>query len=231
MHCHGSVYLPYKKLGGGDPIEGFEAMNKMPYTEARKLVSHPVVCLDCHGSADDAVARDPAGLHRGHPRRQGRPGHGQLRCQHDGHQARMPAFVCGQCHGEVLLQGTGEAPHLPGTRGSRPTRSSSSYQANGFKDWTHAESGAPTLKAQHPEFEMRNQGVHARSGVGSPDCHMPYQREGALKISDHHVQSPLLNINRACQTVHKWAQDELRQRVFGIRTAPSRCAISRWMRW
>src|SRR5688572_1485434 len=40
MHCHASVYTVYKKLGGGDLIKGFEAMNQMPYTEARKLVEH-----------------------------------------------------------------------------------------------------------------------------------------------------------------------------------------------
>jgi len=31
---------------------------------------------------------------------------------------------------------------------------------------------------------------------------MPHTRVGALKISDHHVRSPMLNINRACQTCH-----------------------------
>ena len=77
----------------------------------------------------------------------------------------------------------------------------------------HAESGAPVLKAQHPEFEMWNQGIHARSGVACADCHMPYMRDGALKISDHHVRSPLLNINRACQTCHKWPEEELKARV------------------
>jgi hypothetical protein len=29
MHCHASVYVPYKKLGGGDLIKGFERMNQM----------------------------------------------------------------------------------------------------------------------------------------------------------------------------------------------------------
>jgi nitrite reductase (cytochrome c-552) len=33
------------------------------------------------------------------------------------------------------------------------------------------------------------------------------------KISDHHVRSPLLNINRACQTCHRWPEEELRARV------------------
>jgi nitrite reductase (cytochrome c-552) len=42
---------------------------------------------------------------------------------------------------------------------------------------------------------------------------MPYKREGAMKISDHHVRSPMLNVNRACQTCHKWTEDELKSRV------------------
>ena len=42
---------------------------------------------------------------------------------------------------------------------------------------------------------------------------MPYIREGALKISDHHVRSPLLNVNRACQTCHKSSEQELKARV------------------
>ncbi|MBZ5645935.1 MAG: ammonia-forming cytochrome c nitrite reductase subunit c552 [Acidobacteriia bacterium] len=50
------------------------------------------------------------------------------------------------------------------------------------------------------------------------DCHMPYTREGGLKISDHDVRSPLLNINRACQTCHRWPEKELKDRVEEIQT-------------
>ena len=60
---------------------------------------------------------------------------------------------------------------------------------------------------------MFNQGVHARAGVSCADCHMPYTREGAMKISSHHVRSPLLNINISCQTCHKATEDELKFRV------------------
>ena len=60
------------------------------------------------------------------------------------------------------------------------------------------------LKAQHPEFELWSQGMHARSGVACADCHMPYKREGAMKVSDHWVRSPLLNVNRACQVCHPY---------------------------
>ena len=82
-----------------------------------------------------------------------------------------------------------------------------------FLDWTHARTGTPALKAQHPEFELWSQGIHARSGVSCADCHMPYIREGAVKISDHHVRSPLLNIARACQICHRFPEEELKARV------------------
>jgi nitrite reductase (cytochrome c-552) len=63
---------------------------------------------------------------------------------------------------------------------------------------------------------MWNQGIHARSGVACADCHMPYQRVGALKVSDHQVRSPLLNVNRACQTCHRWSEEELLSRAEAI---------------
>ena len=72
------------------------------------------------------------------------------------------------------------------------------------------------LKAQHPEFELWSQGIHARSGVACADCHMPYMREGAMKVSDHWVRSPLLNVNRACQTCHHVPEAELKARVDAI---------------
>ena len=74
------------------------------------------------------------------------------------------------------------------------------------------------MKARHPEFEMWSQGIHARSGVACADCHMPYRREGGLKISDHQVRSPLLNVNRACQSCHRWPEQELKARVEDIQT-------------
>ena len=38
----------------------------------------------------------------------------------------------------------------------------------------------------------------------------------ALKVSDHHVRSPLLNIDPACQTCRKISEEELRERVYTI---------------
>jgi len=45
---------------------------------------------------------------------------------------------------------------------------------------------------------------------------MPYIREGAMKISDHQVRSPLLNVSRACQTCHRFPEEELKARVEAI---------------
>jgi nitrite reductase (cytochrome c-552) len=36
---------------------------------------------------------------------------------------------------------------------------------------------------------------------------------GGLKISDHQVNSPLLKINRSCQTCHHFPEEELRERA------------------
>jgi nitrite reductase (cytochrome c-552) len=85
-----------------------------------------------------------------------------------------------------------------------------------FFDWKHARSGAEVIKAKHPEFELWSQGIHARSGVSCADCHMPYVREGAVKISDHRVASPLLSISRSCQTCHRFPEAELKARVEAI---------------
>jgi nitrite reductase (cytochrome c-552) len=90
------------------------------------------------------------------------------------------------------------------------------YDEIDFTDWKHADTGAPMLKAQHPEFEMWSQGVHSRVGVSCSDCHMPYKRVGATKISDHHVRSPLLNINNACQVCHKRPESEILAHVESI---------------
>ena len=63
---------------------------------------------------------------------------------------------------------------------------------------------------------MWSQGIHARSGVSCADCHMPYRREGAMKVSDHWVRSPLLNVARSCQVCHPFPETELQARVENI---------------
>ena len=60
---------------------------------------------------------------------------------------------------------------------------------------------------------MFNQGIHARSGVACADCHMPYQRVGAQKVSNHHVRSPLLDVQASCQSCHNLPEAEIVSRA------------------
>jgi nitrite reductase (cytochrome c-552) len=213
MQCHASVYGAYKRLGGGDIIKGFEAMNQMPYAEARKLVSHPVACIDCHAADTMQLRVTRPGFIEGMRALKASQGVKDYDVNTMATRQEMRAFVCGQCHVEYYFRGPEKRLVYPWSKGLKVEEIYAYYDDAKFKDWTHADTGAPVLKAQHPEFEMWNQGIHARSGVACADCHMPYRRVGALKISDHHVRSPVLNINHACQTCHRWSEAELKARV------------------
>jgi nitrite reductase (cytochrome c-552) len=213
LHCHASVYVPYKKLGEGDLIKGFEKMNQMPFPEARTLVTHPVACIDCHAPDTMQLRVTRPGFIEGIRAFKASQGTKDYDVNTMATRQEMRTFVCGQCHVEYYFKGPEKRLVYPWAKGLKVEEILAYYDEAKFKDWVHAESGAEVLKAQHPEFELWSQGIHARSGVACADCHMPYTREGALKISDHHVRSPLLNINRACQTCHKWPEAELKARV------------------
>jgi nitrite reductase (cytochrome c-552) len=213
LNCHASTYVAYKTLGGGDIVKGFAKLNALPYAEARKLVTHPVACIDCHAPDTMQLRVTRPAFIEGIRALKAGQGVKDYDVNRDATRQEMRAFVCGQCHVEYYFKGPEKRLVYPWANGLRVDDILAYYDAEKFKDWTHKETGAPTLKAQHPEFEMWNQGIHARSGVACADCHMPYKRVGALKISDHHVRSPLLHVNNACQTCHKWPEDELKARV------------------
>jgi nitrite reductase (cytochrome c-552) len=131
----------------------------------------------------------------------------------DATRQEMRSYVCAQCHVEYYFKGAEKRLVYPWHNGLKAEQMLAYYDEVKHRDWTHADTGAPALKVQHPEFELWSQGIHARSGVACADCHMPFKRVGATKISDHHVRSPLLNISHACQTCHKWPESELKARV------------------
>ena len=216
LHCHGSVYVPYKKAGNGDLIKGFEALNQLPYAEARKHVTHPVTCIDCHDPETMALRITRPGFIEGIRTLKASQGVADYDVNASATRQEMRSYVCGQCHVEYYFKGPEKRLTYPWHKGIKGDEILAYYDEVGFKDWEHARSGAPALKAQHPEFEMWSQGIHARSGVACADCHMPYTRVGAMKISDHHVRSPVLNLNNACQTCHKMEEGELRARAEAI---------------
>ncbi|MDT8368706.1 MAG: ammonia-forming cytochrome c nitrite reductase subunit c552 [Longimicrobiales bacterium] len=216
LHCHASVYVPYTRLGDGDLMLGWERANPMPYAEAAALAEHPVSCIDCHEPTTMALRVTRPGFLNGIREVKALEGIDDYDVNADASRQEMRSFVCGQCHVEYYFEGDEKRLVYPWQRGLRADSILAVYQENGHVDWTHAVSGAPALKAQHPEFELFSQGIHARSGVACADCHMPFKRTGAMKISDHWVRSPVLNLNNACQTCHTWPEAELRERVFEI---------------
>lgn len=139
----------------------------------------------------------------------------------DASRQEMRSFVCGQCHVEYYCADKMTLT-FPWGDGLQVEDAESYWQrttfpdGSEFKDFVHAETGAPMFKAQHPEFEVWSQGIHARAGVSCADCHMAYEKQGATKVSSHWVRSPLLDLNNACQTCHNVPEEELQARVARI---------------
>jgi nitrite reductase (cytochrome c-552) len=239
LHCHGAVMPLYRELGGGDAIKGFEASYKFSYQELNKKLhdmghGHSVTCADCHDAKTMQLIVTRPGFIQGIQRLANSeaatpfaPSIERWRAggkttpydpNVDATRTEMRSFVCAQCHVEYYC--SSKMPlTFPWGKGTRADQIETFWNETKFEggerffDYKHAETGAPILKAQHPEFELWTQGIHARSGVACADCHMPYMRDGATKVSDHWVRSPLLNINRACQTCHKQSEDEIKARV------------------
>lgn len=241
LHCHASVLPAYRELGREAGIadapglnlpqvmKGFEVACKMPLSDLRTKVEHPVSCIDCHDPATLALRVTRPGFINGIAAfaqtetsvpqfpsiEQWRKGDRSTPYDPNSLASRqeLRTFVCGQCHVEYYFKGDEKLVTYPWSKGLQAEEILAYYDEAGFKDWTHKISQAPVLKAQHPEFELWNQGTHARAGVSCADCHMPYIREGAIKISDHQPRSPLLNATKACQTCHRQSETELRARV------------------
>ena len=199
--------------------------------------AHPVSCVDCHSpetmelrvtrpgfvrgiqalAASDAEVPHLPSVQRWRQGSRAKPYDPNV----DATRQEMRSFACGQCHVEYYC-GPKETLFFPWDNGLKVEQIEKTYDAHKFpdgtpfSDWKHGETGAPVYKAQHPEFEMWSQGVHARSGVACADCHMPYVREGAMKVSDHWVRSPLLMVNRSCQVCHNFPESDLAARVGAV---------------
>lgn len=218
LNCHASMVTVYNKLGNGDMWKGFEAVNHMKYPEARANAKHPVACIDCHDPKNMQLRVTRPAFIEGIRALKASQGINDYDPNRDASRQEMRAFVCGQCHVTYFFKGPEKRLTFPWGKGLKVENIVAYLDENNVKEWEHADDGAPMAKARHPEFEMWNQGVHARSGVTCADCHMPYLRQGAMKITDHQINSPILKINRSCQTCHHFPENELKARVEEIQT-------------
>jgi len=125
----------------------------------------------------------------------------------------MRSLVCAQCHVEYYF-GEGKYLIFPWDKGMNMEAMEAYYDESEFKDWIHTISKAPMLKAQHPDFELFQTGIHAQRGLACADCHVPYMNDGGQKFSDHKIQSPLNNIANTCQVCHREETTELLANVY-----------------
>ncbi len=196
--------------------------------------AHPVSCVDCHdpdtmqvrvtrpgfllGIAKLAESDDPAPhlpsiqkWRDAKPEQPYDPNRGATRQE-------LRSFVCGQCHVEYYCANKMTLTY-PWSNGLKAEDLEQEWEettlpdGEPFYDYVHEETGTKVYKAQHPEFELWSQGIHARAGVSCADCHMPYERVGAAKVSSHWVRSPMLSVSRSCQTCHRVPEEELQARV------------------
>ncbi len=224
------------------PVGGFTgelAGQPVPADHPALGEAHPVTCIDCHDPATMAIRVTRPGFINGmralaegdapapHLPSIARWRNGDRDVPYDPnlHASRqeMRSFTCGQCHVEYYCA-TKQTLTFPWKNGLRMEDLERTWEettfpdGSPFVDYVHGETGAITYKAQHPEFELWSQGIHARSGVSCADCHMPYQKVGAAKLSNHNVRSPLEDINASCQNCHHHSEGELRQRIETIQS-------------
>ncbi|MFA7418709.1 MAG: ammonia-forming cytochrome c nitrite reductase [Melioribacteraceae bacterium] len=185
---------------------GVENFYKAKWKDIGHEIVNPIGCQDCHDpkSMDLRITR-PALIEA--LQRQGKD------IKNFSHN-EMRSLVCAQCHVEYYFKGEGKYLTFPWDKGFTVEQMEQYYDEANFKDWEHSLSKAPMLKAQHPDYELFSMGVHADRGVSCADCHMSYKTEGGVKFTDHHIQSPLNNIENSCQVCHREKAEKLVQNVY-----------------
>ncbi len=189
-------------------------MNKMgaadfyhtPWADLGPEVVNNIGCQDCHDPKSMNLRITRPALIEAY-QRQGK------KIEASTHQ-QMRSEVCAQCHVEYYFKGKNEKYlTFPWDQGVTVEAIQAYYDKVNHVDWTHAISGAPMLKAQHPDWEIFQMGIHFQRGLACADCHMPYRSEGGVKFTNHKIASPLENMASTCQVCHRESEQTLLQNV------------------
>ncbi len=200
------------------------AYYKNPYLEVLAKIPEKhrelgVACVDCHDSKDMSLrisreftlgkALSEIGVERSKLTRQ-----------------EMRSLVCAQCHVTYSVtkddQGKSNGAYFPwhGSAMGKITIENIISQLRSDPtagEWKQKVTGFKLAFIRHPEYELfSNDSLHWKVGAACTDCHMPYTRVGAAKVSDHRVTSPLKEDLKACRQCHAEDQEWLRQRVYDI---------------
>ncbi|MEC4294963.1 ammonia-forming cytochrome c nitrite reductase subunit c552 [Adlercreutzia shanghongiae] len=175
--------------------EGDAAYQK-PFAEVLMEMTEPISCYNCHENDPSKVVvtqrhfADALGA--------------------DADAVSVNAETCGQCHNEYYFYPETKATTNPyvGLEAMTAEAMLDYYDAMDFKDWEHTETGAPMLKAQHPEFETIYGGAQssmAKQGYSCADCHMaPAVAEDGTEYSSHNLVNPTEDpaIMEKCEGCH-----------------------------
>lgn len=233
-------FFDVDKKNGQSRKEAWTKMNSIPYFEVMDAIAEKhgkdpyggshmgSSCADCHHPDDMSLrVTRPAFVNamvaRGY---EADVKSGLKATRHE-----MRSYVCMQCHVEYYFGGEDSTLIFPWTKWPKdePFKIEmfdeyydEMFENGKFKqDYKHKQTDAYIVKMQHPETELSSAGIHARNGVTCTDCHMPYVREGAQKVTNHAVQSPFANLTASCKTCHMQSEDELSKRISFIQNRHS----------
>lgn len=224
-------FFDVDKQNGQSKKQAWTKMNSMPYFDVMKVIENKhgdgihgshmgSTCADCHHPDDMSLrvtrpAFVNAMVSRGYE--------ADVKSGIKAKRADMRNYVCMQCHVEYYFGGKDQTLTFPWSKWEKDKEfkieNFDEYYdekfANGqFKfDYKHKDTDAPIIKMQHSEAELYSTSVHAKSGVTCVDCHMPYKREGAVKITEHNIQTPYANLTASCKTCHPISEDKLKKRI------------------
>src|SRR5262249_33573310 len=153
INCHASLVTTFLQLGNGDLMKGFNVISDshMTYAQIRQSVKHPVACIDCHDPQNMQLRITRPAFIEGIRALKASQGVANYDVNAMATRQEMRSFVCGQCHDEYYFKGPEKRLVYPWAKGLLIENIMAYYDEVGQKDWVHAETGAPVLKAQHPE--------------------------------------------------------------------------------
>ena len=197
---------------------------KMPFKDALAQIPEEyrelgVACIDCHNNRDmsltisrgftlNAALKD-MGIDPGKLTRQ-----------------EMRTIICAQCHVTYNIPKDQDMksvgvyfPWQGSTMGNisveniiKKIRSDQTVL-----EWKQNVTGYKMPFIRHPEYELFSyNSIHYKAGAACADCHMPYTKVGAYKVSNHRVTSPLKTDLRACVQCHAESAEWLRAQVESI---------------
>ncbi|RNC65246.1 MAG: ammonia-forming cytochrome c nitrite reductase subunit c552 [Desulfuromonadales bacterium] len=178
-----------------------------------------VACIDCHDNKDLNLK-----ISRGFTLAEALKGMGVDPAKLT--RQEMRSVVCAQCHvtynipKDAEMKSVGVYFPWQGSKWGNISIENIIKQIRSdesVREWKQNVTGFKMGFIRHPEFELFSyNSVHWKAGASCADCHMPYTRVGAFKVSDHRVMSPLKGDMKACMQCHSEKPEWLRDQVIAI---------------